>query len=474
MPPEPAGGHEVDRILKHLEQTLGERRFRHWFQGKTRLRIEGDLLRVDAASPYLLNWIQRQFGDALAAAAHAAVHPGLRVQYEVDATLTMSPARGELEEAVALPMTTSVSRTTQPERSATDGGPAGLVSRRRQADLRDFVVGDCNRMAHAAAVQVTESPGHLYSPLFLYASVGNGKTHLLEGIARQIKRRYPALQVLHLSAENFTNYFTRALNERSLPAFRQRFRGCDVLLVDDVDFLEGKKGIQEEFLHTLQQLESSGRQIVLTADRHPKLLTRLSDELITRFLSGLVGRIDAPDLATRQQILTVLARKRNCDVSETALQFVATRFTKNVRELVGAMNCLTVWQSLHQRRVSKTVARQVLASLERDCLRIVRLDDIESAVCRLFGVTSRDLKSLSRARHVSQPRMLAMHLARRLTSSACSEIGRYFGGRNHSTVLSADRKVGRLIEENQTLKIASEEWSIRDVVQILEQQILAG
>jgi chromosomal replication initiator protein len=475
MPPRQNAEQDVQRLQQQLAETLGERRYRHWFEGKTRLAITGDVLRIEAASHYLLNWIQRQYGEMLLSTAHEVVHPGLRIAFEVDAALTLQPAA--TDDVVTAPRPVSVGRTTRPAAaSAPVNGTNGRAATgaKRQAELRDFVVGKCNQLAHTAARQVATSPGQSYSPLYFYAGVGNGKSHLLEGIARDVKRAFPALQVMYLTAENFTNYFTRALGEKSLPGFRQKFRGCDVLLVDDVDFLEGKKGIQEEFLHTVQQLEADGRQIVLTGDRHPRLLTKLCDELVTRFLSGLVCRIEPPSPELRKSVVGRIASERKLEVSERALDFVATRFTGSVRELVGAMNCLAVWQSLHQKRVGVTVAREVLASLERDCLRIVRLDDIDKAVCGLFGITSRDLKSESRSRTVSQPRMLAMFLARRMTTTAYSEIGRHYGDRNHSTVLSAERKVARMVEGNQSVRIATEEWPLRDVLQTLEQQILAG
>ena len=481
MPPKDRqGDHEVQRLQQRLFETLGERRYRHWFEGKTRLRLQGDVLRIDAASPYLLNWIQRQFGAAILAAAQESVHPGLRIQFEVDAALTMVPPAPANADDQLGPAVPAIARTTRPAATdpagaaAPDANRAAGSAQRRSCDLRDFVVGPCNQIASTAARQVAQAPGRQYNPLYLYASVGNGKTHLLEGIARETRRNFPALQVMYLTAENFTNFFTRALSERSLPAFRQKFRNCDVFLVDDVDFLEGKKGIQEEFLHTIQQLEADGRQVVLTGDRHPRMMTRLCDELVTRFLSGLVCRIEPPSRETRREVVGRIAVERKLQISDGALDHVAARFTGSVRELVGAMNCLCVWQSLHQKRIGVTVTRDVLASLERDCLKIVRISDIENAVCTLFGVAARDLKSASRARSVSQPRMLAMYLARRMTNVAYSEIGRHFGGRNHTTVLSAERKVTQQLSEQETIRISGEEWPLRDVLLTLEQQILAG
>ena len=327
--------------------------------------MRGTVLRVEAGSHYLLSWIQRQYGELLTATCHEVIHPGLRVQFEVDAALSLQPAGPPADDAFPAPLPIPATRTT---RAATSAGAVGKhrqdPATRRQYDLREFIVGGCNELAHTAAKQVAAAPGASYSPLYLYSGVGNGKTHLLEGIARDIKRVFPALQVMLLTAENFTNYFTRALSERSLPAFRQKFRGCDVLLVDDVDFFEGKKATQEEFLHTLQQLEAEGRQIVLTGDRHPRLITRLCDELVTRFLSGLVCRVEPPSSGMRRSIVGRIAIERKLEVSDRSLDFVATRFTHSVRELVGAMNCLAVWQSLHQKRIGVTITREVLSSLD--------------------------------------------------------------------------------------------------------------
>ncbi len=477
----PSATHEaqnVPKIFDSLKQQVGERRYQNWFHEKTRLVLSGDNLHVLAASPYLLNWIQKKFHKELLQASHEILGPGIRLHFEVDAQLAFLPEAKTAEgKQASWPSAPSVSRSTSVPRSSQSTGRPGQstgASRPRRMDLSEFVIGDCNRLAYTAAQEVARSPAMSYNPLYLYSGVGNGKTHLVEGIARQIKRGFPSLQVVYLTAENFTNYFTSALKQKSTPSFRQRFRHCDVLLVDDVDFLEGKKSTQDEFLHTIQQLESSGRQIVITGDRHPRMMTRLCDELVTRFLSGLVCRIESPVLKTRREIVERIAEQLHLDVTPRALDFVAQRFTNNVRELVGAMNCLNVWSSMHQKRVGITTAREILSNLERDCLKVVRLADVERAVCELFGMTSRDLRSSSRARSIAQPRMLAMYLARRLTHSAYREIGSYFGGRNHATVCAAAKKVEGMLHEHESIRVASEEWPICDVVQTLEQQIRMG
>jgi chromosomal replication initiator protein len=329
-------------------------------------------------------------------------------------------------------------------------------------------------LAWTASRQVAATPGAHFSTLFLHGVVGTGKTHLLEGICRQLRRTHPTLQVTLLTAEGFANYFTQALNDRTLPSFRQKFRGVDVLLVDDVDFFESKRVFQEEFLHTVGELVDHGRQVVVSADRHPKLLTKLSDELVSRFHSGLVCRLETPDLETRRKIIAGKAQRLDGEFAPEALDFIAERFNGSVRELEGALNCLQTCFSMTRKRVTLATARQLLADLERDCLKIVRIADVERVVCNLFGLKPKDLKSDSRVRTVAQPRMLAMFLARRHTPSAYSEIGQHFGGRNHSTVMSAERKVQQWLSDNASVRIASQSWTIGEIVSTLEQQLLAG
>lgn len=444
-----------------LEAAVGERRYRHWFLGKARLTVRADELLVTLVNPYLLNWVQKQFAPALSDVARQLLGSGGRVRLDVATT-----AGGDAPQRA--PSAPSVCRTT----AATSNQPP--AKSRHYSDLRQFVCGTGNELAFAAAQQVAAAPGQKYNPLYIYGGVGCGKTHLLEGIHRRIRHEFPSLRLLLLTAENFGNYFSQALTEKTLPAFRQRFRGVDVLLVDDVDFLDGKTKFQEEFVNTLKKLEREGRQIIVAADRHPRLLTRSSDELVSRLLAGLVCRIEAPDLPCRRAIAAQRAQSLRLNADDAVLDFVAERFTNNAREIIGALNCLHTYQSMTGKRVGLTAARTVLSSLERDCLRIVRIADVEQAVCRLFKVTPDELKSACRARALAQPRMLAMYLSRRMTQSPYSEIGRYFGGRDHATVISAERKIAGLIESAAQLRVAAESWLVADVVRSLEQQILAG
>lgn len=500
----------VAAVHAELQSLLGEKRYTLWIEGKIGLSICDDTLTIAVGSPFLLNWMQKQFKETMADAARSVLGHSARIAFTVDASLSVgrmaqaasiaptnsvvngpnqpqgSPrpltarSSAELNRAIldsgsAIPAGTVGSLPGSSSRSAGSGMPlAGQTRGRRLAELNDFIAGPQTELALTAARQVAAGQATMFNPLYLHGPVGSGKTHLLEGICRQLKRSQPSANVMLLTSEAFANYFTQALRDRSLPSFRQRFRGVDVLLVDDVEFFESKRVFQEEFLHTFSELVDHGRQVVLTGSRHPRLLTKLGDELATRFLSGLVCRLDIPDLPTRQSIVESKAARMSGEFAPEALQYVAQRFQSNVRELEGALNCLQTYHSMTHKRVTLNAARQVLADLERDCLRIVRLADIERVICNLFGVKPKDLQSESRVRTVSQPRMLAMFLARKHTQSAYTEIGQHFGGRNHSTVMSAERKVQQWLDENSTIQVASQSWTIGEILSTIEQQLLAG
>jgi len=487
----------IDAILAELHRSLGDKRYTLWIDGKVRLSIRDDALTIGVGSPFLQTWMQRNFKTELTAAAQSVLGHSAYVQFSVDATVTAARTRepvaadsagrsiaprsaSELREALAgtaghRTPTPPVGIPGSPARTAAPGFPLAAPARgRRLADLADFVSGPQSELALTAARQIAAGQPVVFNPLYIHGPVGSGKTHLLEGICRQLKRTMPTANVMLLTSEAFANYFTQALRDRTLPGFRQRFRSVDVLLVDDIEFFESKRVFQEEFLHTFAELVDHGRQVVLSGARHPRLLTKLGDELATRFLSGLVCRLDIPDADTRLAIVRAKAARLSGDFAPEALQYVAQRFQSSVRELEGALNCLQTCHAMTGKRVTLSAARQFLADLERDCLRIVRLTDIERVVCNLFGVKPKDLQSESRVRTVAQPRMLAMFLARKHTQSAYTEIGQHFGGRNHSTVMSAERKVQQWLDENATIQVAAQTWSIGEILSTLEQQLLAG
>ncbi len=458
-------------LISALEREVGPRNYQHWF-ADIRLEVCADELSVGVKSPFVATWMQKNFRAAVAAAAQKILGPSARVAFHV----TDSSTNGDAKPAESLDDAQSPDACGPPaalkQQPVTEKSVRAPGQGRRLAELDDFIAGEANALALAAAQNVCEQPGARFNPLFLYGGSGLGKTHLLEGIFRELRRS--DYRVALIRAEAFVNYFTSALRSRSMPGFRQKFRNIDVLLVDEVDFFDSKRGTQEEFLNTFKQLESQGAQIVLTCDRHPRLLSKLSDELTTRFLSGLVCRVEPPDLETRRSIAVRKAASLRADFSDDVLDFVARRFTNNVRELEGALNCLDTYRSILGKRLSLTTARRALSDLERDCIRVVRMSDVENVVCRFFGLEPDDLKSERRHRSVSRPRMLAMFLARKHTQAAYSEIGKHFGGRNHSTVMSAEKKVHSWLRDDSTIRVATKAWPLQEIVTALEEQLLAG
>lgn len=468
----------VHQVMERIRVGLDGKSYENWIQGKVRITVAGDLLTVGVGSPFLLAWMQRQFSTLFREAARGVLGPSSRVVFEVDARISLLSTNGRPEKTnpdVSAGQTTATAPTGNARRRLKDSNPPAPVAKRRCATLESFVLGPESELAFAAATQLCQAPRAFQGPLYLFAHVGLGKTHLLEGIATALRRAPEIRQVAYFTAESFANYYTEALRARTMPAFRNRFRMLDALIIDDIDFFDGKQGLQQEFLHTVQHLEQRRRLIVLAGDRHPRLLTRTNEELVSRFLSGTVCRIGAPDLATRIQILKQHASRLRHPPSPSVLDYIAERFSGNVRELEGALNCLDVYAGIAPGKISVNVARRVLGDLERDCLRSLRLADIERAVCDVLGVEPQDVRSNKRARSVSQPRMVAMYLARKHTQATFGEIGAHFGGRNHSTVIAAVRKMDKLINlQDEGAPTFGGDQSLDDIIRSIEGQLRAS
>jgi chromosomal replication initiator protein len=309
-----------------------------------------------------------------------------------------------------------------------------------------FVIGDCNRLAHAAALAVAEMPGQAYNPLFICGPPGVGKTHLLHSIASLLSAHNPGLAVCSTTSEAFTNDFVAALGSSRLETFKARFRRADVLLIDDVQFLERKTKTEEEFFHTFNSLHEVGSQIVLTSDRPPRDLQALEDRLRERFQAGLVADIHPPDHATRLAILRKRAHSDQIErPAEAVLDLIAQRVRTNVRALEGALIRIVAFSSLTRRSIDEALALEVLNGLypHTQCephQGAYSIDDIQEAACKHFSISSRELLSTTRSARVAWPRQVAMYLARELTELSLSAIGEHFGGRDHTTVLHACRR----------------------------------
>jgi len=318
---------------------------------------------------------------------------------------------------------------------------------------------------------MAQSAGAAFNPLVINSAVGLGKTHLLEGIGHTLKQVHPTLQIVQLTAEAFTNSFLESMRSGTLNGFRTRHRSAGGLVVDDVHFLAAKRATMVEFLYTFNTLIDKGVPIVLAADQHLRLISGLTDELVTRFLGGIVVKIEPPDLATRRAILQTRAAARGVSVPEPVVAFIAEHLRASIRELEGALYTVIAQAVLTGKRLDLNLAKNALRDTIRHTAQTVVLRDVERAVSQLFHIGAEALKSDSRARTVAYPRMMAMYLARKHTSAAYSEIGRYFGGRNHSTVISAVKKVeGWLRAEERSALLPGFE-TIADLLADLEQTL---
>ncbi|QDT38942.1 chromosomal replication initiator protein DnaA [Stratiformator vulcanicus] len=463
--------------------------YRNWFGDKVRFELEDDLLIVRVGSPFLVSWMQRHFSGVLRDALRESIGRPGQLRFSVDGTLRTATSQSESSGESSGAQSHS-DRSNGADFSPVDSpavAVAGKIGRRpsppasdrsrpprRFSDFSEFVVGECNEVAHRAASQLSADPSGAASPLFIHGGVGVGKTHLLEAVYRKVRGTANSLRVVYMTAETFGNYFGASLKKGTTPAFRQRVRTADVLILDDVDFFEGKRVFQEELLHTLQSFEQRGMTVVLAADRHPRLFTKVSDELVSRFLAGTVVRVQNPDVETRRQIIERRGLVGGKPLPVTVRDYIANRFRNNVREVEGAMNVLETYASMTTQPISLHSARRILTELERDCLRVVQVTDVERAVCDVFNVGTEELRSNRRTRSISRPRMLAMYLARKHTEAAYAEIGQHFGGRNHSTVISAEKKVGDWLTDGTSIRMSEGNLSFAEVIESIEARLQAS
>jgi chromosomal replication initiator protein len=342
---------------------------------------------------------------------------------------------------------------TEHARQAGERGREGAaVSLDPQFTFESFVAASSNRLAHAAAQAVAETPGRSYNPLFIYGDSGLGKTHLLHAIGNYVQENFLSRTVLYVTTETFMNDFVDSLRMSTTIAFKRRYRECDVLLIDDVQFMENKEGLQEEFFHTYNDLHGAGKQIVLTSDRPPKSIETLEDRLRSRFMSGLITEVDPPDLETRLAILRKKAEADHDDIPDNVLDFIATHVKNNVRELEGALIRVTAFASLNREPISLELAERVLADIVSSVEpRRITPQMILEATAASYGFTIDAICGPSRTRPLVTARQVAMYLVRNLTDYSYPAIARVFGGRDHTTVIHAVDKITTHMKERRQL-----------------------
>jgi len=431
------------RILDRARHELPEQTFRTWLEPTEPLALEGDTIIIGSPDQFAADWNESKHAQLLTSLAPIALGHPLSVVFRVHEE---RKTRNQMDLFVApLPIT--------PQQRQKQGSINAQLSERYTFD--HFVIGKSNELAAAAAHAVSQAPGRVYNPLFLYGDTGLGKTHLMQAVAHAVMERQPDIRITFIGTEQFTNEMIGSIRERTTQEFRRRYRETDLLLVDDVQFLKGKESTQEEFFHTFNALYEAGRQIILTSDRPPSEIPGLEARLVSRFQWGMVADIELPDLEHRIAILRNKAMIDHLEMTipEDVIRFIAEHVRSNVRELEGSIIKLLAYASLKHREITVDVAREAL----RDKLRPgetttaatvgLNPDTIQQAVAKEWGVTTEGLRSKTRTKALTAPRQVAMYLMRELLGLQLVEIGATFGGRDHSTVIHSLERVSAMLKE---------------------------
>lgn len=442
--------HQWTQVRSLLRAEVGDTAYSTWLKPLDLTNVDGDRVVIAVPTQFMRDWVVAHYADRIRA-LWTAINPNVRT---IALNVRQGPP-GALGAVAAVPATPQpVIRPVDGERRPANESIA-LEDLGARLDPRftfeTFVVGKPNEFAMAAAERVASSTKPPFNPLFLYGGVGLGKTHLMHAIAHRVKELDPSRRVVYLSAEKFMYQFVRALRSKDTMSFKELFRSVDLLMVDDVQFISGKDSTQEEFFHTFNTLVDRGRQIVISADRSPSDLSGLEERIRSRLGWGLVADIHPTTYELRLGILQAKAEQLRVEISQRVLEFLASRITSNVRELEGALNRIVHQASLIQKPVSIEMAQEVLKDLLRANDRRVTIDEIQKAVVEHYAIRMADMTSARRSRAVARPRQVAMYLAKQLTPRSLPEIGKKFGGRDHTTVMHAVRQIERLSTEDRTI-----------------------
>jgi len=427
-----------DEVLGRVETKVNRYSYYTWFKQTSLARDEGRVLTIRVADAMVVEWLTRHYAGILDEALTEVGRPGAQLQFQPETAGALEPVDPDVADE-SMP-------DDEPAAAVADD-PVGLSPR---YSFDTFIVGASNQFAHAACRAVAEAPSRSYNPLFLYGGVGLGKTHLMHAIGHYVLTQSPDLKLTYISAERFMNEVVNAIRYDRILEFRERYRGVDVLLVDDIQFIVGKERTQTEFFHTFNALHDAQKQIVLSSDCPPHQISELEERLRSRFEWGLIADIQAPDLETKIAILTRKAEAEGVSLPGDVALYIAGRIKSNIRELEGSLIRLLAYASLTGRDISMSLAQEVLRDVLRQEGRTVTIDMIQKFVAEYYQLKLVDLKSKNNSKSVALPRQVAMYLCKALTPSSLPEIGKSFGGKHHSTVIHSLKKVEDLRRRDET------------------------
>lgn len=437
------------KTLAHLEQTLTPQHFSTWIKPIHFAGVSDEYVHLEVPNRFVLDWVKNHYYRAIqeCMSNFAGVPYQLRLSIKKEVSRTVVPQRKEEESQKSAPQVTIAPPPGNP-----DSQRNNVINLNSRYTFESFVLGSSNQFASAAAMAVANNPATTYNPLFIYGGVGLGKTHLVNAIGNAILKNNPETKVCYYTSEKFMNELINSLRYAKMDEFRNKFRSMDVLLIDDVQFIAGKERTQEEFFHTFNALYDSHKQIVVTSDKFPKEIPGLEERLRSRFEWGLIADIQAPDMETKQAILRMKAEQNGIDLPREVALFLASAVSSNIRELEGYLIRIGAFASLTATPITLAMAQEVLKDIMVEKRRELTVEEIQKLVATHFSVKVSDLKSAKRMKALVLPRQIAMYLSRQLTSCSYPEIGERFGGKDHSTIIHAIKKIEKNMEDDFQLR----------------------
>jgi|CXWL01.1.fsa_nt_gi chromosomal replication initiator protein len=424
-----------------IKNQVGKASYETWFSGLNTKEESPQILLIEAPDEFFKTWLVDHYSSIIQDLLRKEAGQDVVVKFDVHSLQA---------ENLAMPKILAAPKNSSANSTATTTRRGGEINHR--FSFNNFVVGPGNRFAYAASLAVAESPAKAYNPLFIYGSVGLGKTHLMQATTGYIQKHHPQLKHCYISSEQFTNELINAIRHKTTIQFRQKYRNIDVLLIDDIHFIAGKESTQEEFFHTFNTLHDNRKQIIICSDRPPKEISKLEERLVSRFAWGLITDIQPPDFETRVAILRKKLELEPAKVPQDVIYFIAEQIKTNIRELEGALIRVVACSLLEDRAISLDMAKNVLKDMVKESVKIISVEMIQKKVSEFFSITLVDLKSSRRQRHLVLPRQVAMYLARKLTKHSLPEIGNTFGGKDHTTVMHSCKKIEQDINTDVQLR----------------------
>lgn len=422
-----------------LAKDISAQNFKTWIQPLSCSKATDEEIKLEAANKFVKKWLESNYLFKIQEIAQGLSGKNTSVNISIATSDNLSPDKTPTLKTI---------EKTEPKKARSKQ----ISNINKEYLFENFISGNSNQFAAAAAIAVANNPATIYNPLFIYGGVGLGKTHLLNAIGNKIKATNNDSSVCYYSSEKFTNELINAIRYGKMEEFRNKFRSIDVLLIDDVQFIAGKERTQEEFFHTFNSLYDSHKQIVVTSDKFPKEIPGLEERLRSRFEWGLIADIQAPDKETKQAILEAKAEKNNIMLPEDVAEFLSSSVISNIRELEGYLVRIGAYASLTATPISIEMAKEILKDIIVEYSQEITVEDIQKKVTNYFNIKISDIKSAKRTKKFVYPRQIAMYLCRQLTSCSYPEIGEYFGGKDHSTVIHAIKKIDGELTTNTSLK----------------------